>query len=304
MKPGVASYTIRRFRAMNTDVEAVLQNPAESLAGEAEHWFAYAESTFSRFRPDSELSRLNRSGGRPCFVSRTMMEVLQLADSYRTRTMGLFEPLILPALEQAGYTDSFERLPVPGTGRATGPFAAAEAVPELRPAGYAWTLDPRLGAVRSPEGGRVDLGGIVKGWTVDRVASWFRGGRRVPAGLINAGGDLSVWGGTPVSPWKVEVADPREGTQTLANVLLTNGAAATSSILGRRWAAAGGVNHHLIDPRTMAPARRRCGAVHGRRAECRGKRNFRQSGMHSRRGTRAPLAWRNGKGPSGADRHP
>ncbi|MCZ8515611.1 FAD:protein FMN transferase [Paenibacillus filicis] len=252
---GEEAYASVRFRAMNTDVDVVLDASAGGLAAEAQSWFEFAERIFSRFRKDSELSCLNASGGRPCFVSKTMMAVLQLAEDYRVRTEGIYEPFVLPALEQAGYDVSFERLKSAAGTRLRLPMPKLKLKPKPPTAAQtALTLDPRMGIVRLPEGGRLDLGGLVKGWTVDRLASWFSGAGAA-AGLINAGGDLRAWGGTQISPWTVEVADPWEPERTLAKLRLIEGAAATSSVIGRRWSTDEGERHHLIDPRTMRPVR-------------------------------------------------
>ena len=86
---------------------------------------------------------------------------------------------------------------------------------------------------------RLDLGGIAKGYAVDRAAELL-----APAGpcLVNAGGDLAVRGGA----WPV-------GVEHLT-LLLERGAIATSGRDRRRWTRDGREHHHLIDPRTGAPA--------------------------------------------------
>jgi len=95
----------------------------------------------------------------------------------------------------------------------------------------------------------LDLGGIAKGWTADRAAE-----AAVTAGvnwvLVNAGGDLRVAGAPP--DLDVDVEDPMDPTSSLVRLRLRAGALATSSVTRRSW---GTGLHHLIDPRTGAPAR-------------------------------------------------
>jgi thiamine biosynthesis lipoprotein len=99
----------------------------------------------------------------------------------------------------------------------------------------------------------IDLGGVAKGWTVDRSADLLKG---YPSWLVNAGGDLYARGAGPSGEgWMVGVEDPYcPGSDALV-MRITDVAVATSSTLRRRWASADGAQcHHLIDPRTGRPA--------------------------------------------------
>lgn len=249
-------YRQELFRAMNTECEAVLAVPGadrdERLVrvwmNEVKHWFWYVERTFSRFDPGSELSRLNRTNGKPMLVSDTMLEVLRMADVYRHLTTGMFEPFILPGLEQAGYSVSFDSI---RNKKSIAPEASGVMV--NRPQKQDLELNLGFKSARLVGGGRIDLGGMVKGWSVDRLAkSLIQKGIR--AGMLSAGGDLYVWGGNDHSPWEVDVEDPWDLTKSAATVRLNQGAVATSSVLGRKWETGKGTMHHLIDPRTMASA--------------------------------------------------
>ena len=112
--------------------------------------------------------------------------------------------------------------------------------------------DQLLGqSVRLPAGVRLDLGGIGKGWAVDRAGTALQS---LGAGMVNAGGDIRAWGDQPNAQpgqgWLVALDHPQQPGRDLAWLRVRDGAAATSSITARRWA--GG--HHLIDPRTARPA--------------------------------------------------
>lgn len=245
----------RSFRAMNTDVEVSLSVGYNETAvfDEVADWFEYAEEVFSRFRPDSELSVLNRSAGKPSRISRTMEEVLKLARRCQDMTEGMFRPGILPQLIQAGYSSSFEKLPEAGSEREGAAERGDKPWNANRQEPRGWTLFGPLQAVRLDKKAQIDLGGIVKGWAVDRMADRLIG-MGIPAGLLNAGGDLRVWGGAMDPDWEIDVADPRQPDLSLGTVRLGSGAVATSSVLGRSWHTAQGRRHHLIDPRTGEPS--------------------------------------------------
>ncbi|MBX6378329.1 MAG: FAD:protein FMN transferase, partial [Clostridia bacterium] len=104
------------FSAMGTTVEVLLVSPAPGRRASAQAFaavrrtFAEAEARFSRFLPDSELSRLNRSRGSPFRASPDFLEVLDLALTWRRRSGGLFDPCVLPALEAVGYDRPFAQL--------------------------------------------------------------------------------------------------------------------------------------------------------------------------------------------------
>jgi thiamine biosynthesis lipoprotein len=199
------------------------------------------ERVWSRFRPASELSRLNRRAGRPIRVSRTLLGPLTAALTAARWTDGLVTPTILPALLAAGYDRSFERLP---------PAVAPRPSPE--PAPDAWrAIQVDLGrrTVALPAGVAIDLGGVAKGYAADLLA---RGQRAL---LIDAGGDIAVSGPLPNGrPWPIGIADPRAPHETLALLALCRGGVATSGRDIRRWRQGAVERHHLIDPRRGRPA--------------------------------------------------
>ncbi|MDE3111377.1 MAG: FAD:protein FMN transferase [Chloroflexota bacterium] len=240
----------RSFRAMGTTMRLVVF-AASAAAGEralasAEARTRAIEARFSRFEATSELSRINALGGSSVVVSAEMSEVLDLAREQHEATGGLFDPAILPDLERAGYDRTFEDIDPAADRRdavAHGTFA------ELR-------RDGRL--VLVPPGLRIDLGGIVKGWSADRVADAL--GDVGPA-LVDLGGDIAVRGTPPgETAWTVAVEDPSGGAP-LAALRIASGAVATSGTYRRRWSGPGGAMHHLIDPRTGLPAESDLAAV-------------------------------------------
>jgi thiamine biosynthesis lipoprotein len=243
---------LRTFDAMNTDVRLVTLAPETGeFATLAEEVFHDTERRFSRFLPDSELSHLNDRKADRVRVSPEMMAILRLCVRMQVATGGLFDPAILPALEHAGYDRSFERVAAVQT-------TSREAPPRPRSITEVVVDESRL-ALRLPSGVRLDLGGIGKGYTVDRA-------RDVMAPLhdfvIDAGGDILAAGDGPSGDgWLIAVGHPVSPDVELARVSLHNEAIATSSIARRRWRRGAIEKHHIIDPRSGAPAETDCLSV-------------------------------------------
>ncbi len=223
------------FHAMGTDVSVTALDADEaSVAARVAAIFRDAERRFSRFLETSELCALNRATD-SFAASPPLFEALERARSYVGMTGGVFDPGIGASLIAHGYDKSF----APGA-LDRGEVGRARVTSFLRV-----ELDRRTRAVRRPAGLLVDLGGMVKGATVDAAARVLGG-----AGAIDAGGDAVVRG----EPWLVEVEDPRDASRALVTLSLANAAVATSAANRRRWRVGGRVAHHLVDPRTGAPA--------------------------------------------------
>lgn len=231
------------FHAMNTRVAIWLwsaSSHAADLLGHAARRFAEVEAELSRFRPDSGLSRLNATAGQGAQpVSPLLWTVLSHALQAARTSHGLFDPTVLRPLRAAGYNCSYELL-VDGNG--TGDTAG-------RPA-WGWRLIGLSAPerfVELPTGIGIDLGGIAKGWTVDRVADELA--QHGPV-LVDAGGDIRAIGAPDREGWPIALQDPFDETRDRAVIGLRDGAVATSSIGRRRWQRDGQLRHHIIDPRT------------------------------------------------------
>jgi thiamine biosynthesis lipoprotein len=224
------------FRAMGTDVEVLIDASAPPFAGflSIRLLFESQEALFSRFQPASLLSRLNsgETVEHPSFAA-----ACRLAREAHEFTGGIFNPMVLPALVEAGYDRSFEAV--------TGGRLRRHGVPDPR---ECILIDGDTVRLRQ---GALDLGGIVKGWTVDLAVELV--GDWVDGVLVNAGGDLRTTGSEPgTRGWQVEVDAPGGG---IAWEGVLDGALATSTTLKRRWRTVDGdMAHHLIDPRTGLPA--------------------------------------------------
>lgn len=217
---------LRSFHAMGTQIELYVDacGAGEELDA-AEGEFHRLEDILSRFLESSELSVLNREG--ELDASPDLARVVELALEARERTHGRFDPTVHDAVVSAGYDRSFELVASDGDQTTR----AARCGGGVRLTGSRIELDA---------GVRLDLGGIGKGYAVDRAAALL-----AEAGpcLINAGGDVAVHGGS----WPIGV----DGAMTLE---LSGGALATSGRDRRHWRRSGRELHHLIDPSTGSPA--------------------------------------------------
>lgn len=103
--------TATRFRAMGADVHLLVVGGPPSLLDEARELVEALEARWSRFRPDSEVSRLNQQAGRPVRVSPETLTLVRRALHGAAVTAGRYDPTVLGAVLRAGYDRSFELLP-------------------------------------------------------------------------------------------------------------------------------------------------------------------------------------------------
>ncbi|MEI7750020.1 MAG: FAD:protein FMN transferase [Candidatus Moraniibacteriota bacterium] len=237
-----------RGEIMRTDIFVKLVSETRSEAdlnrdlSDAFSMFRDIGSRFSRFQNDSELSRLNVSS--EIAVSPEMAALLSEALVLYRETDGVFDPSILPNLEKEGYAGSFgsESFGVPASGNASDSFAFDSL-----------SVDLLTGIIRKPAGLRIDLGGIAKGYAVDRVVRMLRE-RGNEDFLVDAGGDIYTSGCDTergYGYWAIDVAVPSEVAGPPPLLMLRNVAVATSGTDRRRWTTVdGSLKHHLIDPRT------------------------------------------------------
>ena len=248
------------FRAMNTAVHLFMAAPAQQrLIQRVEETFRYFEQLLSRFRPDSELSRFNGCRENVCPASPDFFAAVEASLWAAQQTGGIYDPTILSYLEEAGYDCTFGAVANP---RPLLPDdLAAEFFPPAKRSsagnltGYDYRhigLDPFTRMMSRPPGLRIDLGGMGKGWAVDRAADELCDMGHF---LLNAGGDLYAYG-TPGAErgWEVNLAHPQIAELNYAVLWLNHHALATSTTARRRWVRNGAVQHHLIDPRSGRPA--------------------------------------------------
>jgi FAD:protein FMN transferase len=252
------------FHSMGSKIKLVLDCDSpkgNKLLRLARTWFLEWETSLSRFRADSELSRLNqfsRSTQPERFVelSPVLWEVLTEALKADRRTRGLVSPFILDTLIEAGYDRPFNSKapfqhfePPPTQGKST-IIQNEKQIPSAFQDQI--VLVPSTHTIWWPKEARIDLGGFAKGWAAGQAARLL--GEYCPA-LVEAGGDVAVNGTRENGrPWNIGVPDPYYPEQNSIVIPLQQGGVATSGSSYRQWRRKGVVQHHIIDPRTGNPA--------------------------------------------------
>lgn len=238
-----------QLRALGTGI-TVAVSEADDLAravAVVEQELACIDLACSRFRSDSELSRLNNHPGQWIRISPLLMTALEVALRAAALTDGLVDPTIGKALIEAGYDRDFDQLEKDGP--------ALPAI-TLAPQPYQLVrLDPETNRAWIPRDVCLDLGSTAKALAADQAAAALAaltGG----GAMVSCGGDLATAGPAPDGGWVVQVAahhadEPNEEKETLT---LTEGGLATSGTVHRRWRRGDRELHHIIDPRTGQPA--------------------------------------------------
>ncbi|MHB8377374.1 MAG: FAD:protein FMN transferase [Dehalococcoidia bacterium] len=236
MPPELARLT---FPAMGGSVDVQIAGGAAEDAARVEALFAAHERALSRFLPDSEVCALNRATGAPFAASPLLFDIVSEACGWACVTGGAFDPTVLEALEAAGYDRPFDEV----AGRTALLERPRTQTGRWREIAFDFDHD----RITLPAGVRVDLGGIGKGYTVDRAIE------TLPArtgAMVNASGDLYAAGDGPAGDgWRVGVADPRAPERDLAAIVVRDRGVATSGSSKRRWGTGDRRYHHLIDPR-------------------------------------------------------
>lgn len=240
------------FSVFGTTAALLVSEPgrlgAARLVADAE--LAAVDRACSRFRPDSELSRLNAAAGAVTAVSELFAELVEAALRAARLTDGDVDPTCGQALEDIGYDRDFAVLraaggPPPRLGRQAAP------VPGWRNV----HLDRAQRLAQLTNGAQLDLGATAKAWAADRCAEIIAA--KADSGvLVSLGGDIAVAGPPPADGWRVRVTDdhaagPEAPGQT---VTIRSGGLATSSTTVRTWAVGGRRVHHIINPATGEPA--------------------------------------------------
>jgi thiamine biosynthesis lipoprotein len=287
-KTGIAR---ERWQALGTSVELVL-NDRDALARArsiVERELEEIDRACSRFREDSDLTRLNMRAGRTVQVNPLLIEATQLALRAAELTDGDLDPTIGRALELAGYDRDWRllapphgsacpsRMPSTTPASTSGPrveaphgdprvgapressVAAAPPGPRvlatMRSGWWTVEVDRERSTLRIPLGVKLDLGATAKAWAADRAcgAVYDATGCGV---LLSLGGDIATAGPSPAQGWSIHVTDDHRGTASAPGqtISISGGGLATSSTTVRRWRHEGRTMHHILDPSTGEPA--------------------------------------------------
>ena len=230
-----------RFQAMASRVQVILVDPAPGAQDYARRRLEDLECRWSRFRADSDISRLNASPEALIIVSPDTIQLLATMRQAWRLTDRRYDPTMLSAIIAAGYTTSID-----GSGKKSvmaGLSAHGHSIGDVM-------IDPVTSAAMVPTGVGLDPGGIGKGLAADMVVTELLAGGTGGA-LVSVGGDLAAAGTTPTAAgWYVSVEHPLDSSRELMTLALEAGGIATSSTLTRTWSQNGDSRHHVIDPIT------------------------------------------------------
>jgi thiamine biosynthesis lipoprotein len=237
------------FRALGTTAVIVAADRAcEGAACAAvERELDAIDRACSRFRPDSELSRVNRAGGERVAIGPLLLEALRVALDAARSSGGLVDPTVGRTLRTSGYDSTFRVVAARDGNTFRAEFCAV-------PGWQTIELDEDAATVRVPAGVELDLGATAKALACDRAAT---AAAAVAGGaLVGLGGDIAVAGAAPAGGWPVRIADDHAAPLDAPGptVALETGGLATSSTTVRRWHSGAVELHHLVDPRTGRPA--------------------------------------------------
>jgi len=253
MPSGQPGSTIGRaeWKALGTDVVLATSHSSHLKAARqaVEKELAAFDAACSRFRADSELSRVHRAGGDWVEVGPLLMEAVRAALWAAEVTDGAVDPTVGRSMRVLGYDRDFASIP------ADGPVVATIAdVPGWRVV----ELDGDRRRLKIPDGVELDLGATAKALAADRSAAAALNAAGTGGVLVSLGGDVAVAGSPPEAGWPVMVTEDSSvnvddhGSEAEL-VIVRDGGLATSSTTVRRWHRGGTQLHHILDPATGLP---------------------------------------------------
>ena len=207
------------------------------------------DRVMSHYRADSALSRLNREAARgPVKVEAELFDLITEAMRYHRASRGAFDITVGPLMKAWGFFGGDGHLP----------SDSALTVARARVGAAHVVLDSRNRTIAFDRAGvELDLGGIAKGYAVDRAVDVLRR-HDVAAALISAGGSTVYGLGAPPGrhAWAVDIQDPADPRKVAKTVQLTGRALSVAGRSEKSFTVDGVTYSHIMDPRTGMPAQR------------------------------------------------
>ena len=236
---------------MGTEVTVMIweqqsQNKGKQGIDAAFDEIARIDSVFSNYKPESPISQINRAAGKNAVkIDAEVMAMLQKAKEYAAESGGVFDITYASAGKLYDWKAKTHVIPDEATVKAA---MARVGIEKL-------VLDSEAMTARlAEEGDRIDVGGYIKGYAVDRAAMKLRE-LGFSDFIVNAGGDMYVAGHKGKKSWKIGIRDPRGARDDLLATLSVKDKAVVTSGDYERFFMKDGVRyHHIIDTRTGRPA--------------------------------------------------
>ena len=237
-------------RALGGSVRVIVTRPADLARAKAavDKVVQAIDLAASRFREDSELSRLNARPNQEVVVSPLLTQAIAAALRGARLSGGAVDPTIGSAVRLAGYDADFASVPVDG--------AELKLTATTIPGWQVVQFGEASRTVRIPRGVELDLGATAKALASDLAAVAAIKACSGGGVLVSLGGDIAVAGDAPAEGWLIQASEDSGAAiaESEETISIRTGGIATSSTTVRRWMRGGAVLHHIIDPATGLPA--------------------------------------------------
>ncbi len=228
--------------AMDTVMRLTAYTQNDQPLAQAEAEIRRLENLLSVTLPQSDLYRLNHADGQWVTLSDETVSLVTLAKTYADQTKGRFDPTVYPAVAAWGFLDKQYTLPT------------EEQLTALQKCIDYTAIEIDGNRVRLPKSMGIDLGAIAKGYAADKIKKLYE--TAGVSGILSLGGNVLTIGNKPNGePFTVAIQDPKNPNATLGTLTLWGGQAAVTSGDYQRYFEQNGVPyHHILDPKTAAPA--------------------------------------------------
>lgn len=228
--------TVMNLSAYGSKAEAALEKCVNTIT--------QLEEVFSVNIASSDISNINRNAGQAVHVSEDTMEALRTANKVSLMSDGAFDVTIYPLVSLWGFSTDIQQVPEDLEIKRRLPFVDYKKI----------RLNTKQQTVKIPEGFAIDLGGVAKGYTSQKLADLLEL-EGVTSAMLSLGGNVQLIGSKPGGdPWHVGVQHPEKANTFLGTLSLSDCAVITSGSYQRNFTENGRLYHHIINPDTGYPA--------------------------------------------------